>query len=334
MGNLHRASLSRIAPFDQFEVRPVPRREWGSGDYVVGEIIAQPAPTLAVELCDGRMASIDLGDQVLGAFGERYATLEATASWKAIEDDGHMSATTAAGLFGRITSISPFLIEPIRTRYLGHALVDGHKTTMSGCVGPVTERPFVTPVLLIVGSSMSAGKTSSARIIIRRLKHLGLKVLGSKLTGAGRYRDILSMRDAGADAVFDFVDAGLPSTICDERDYRAAMVGLLSRMAAVDADVAVVEGGASPLEPYNGQAAIELLGPNLRMTLLCASDPYSVVGMMDAFGLKPDLVAGIACNTEAGMALIDKLTGLPALRLTDPRSVPGLDDILTQKFVP
>ena len=34
-------------------------------------------------------------------------------------------------------------------------------------------------------------------------------VIGTKLTGAGRYRDILAMRDAGADYIFDFVDAGL-----------------------------------------------------------------------------------------------------------------------------
>lgn len=332
MEHIHRASLTRIAPLAELEIRALPRADWACGDYVVGEVIAPPAPSMMVELDNGRMASVDVGDRILGAFGDRYATLEATASWEAIGDDGVMSAATGAGLFGRITSISPFLADPIKTRYQGHALVKGQKATMRGAVAEVGERPFTTAVLLIIGSSMSAGKTSSARIIIRRLTKLGLKVVGAKLTGAGRYRDILAMKDAGADPIFDFVDAGLPSTVCDQQIYRAAMAGLLSRMAAADADVAVVEAGASPLEPYNGQAVTELLGPNLRMTLLCASDPYSVVGMMEAFGLEPDLIAGIACNTEAGMALIDKLTGLPALRLIDPATFPRLDRILRERF--
>lgn len=58
------------------------------------------------------------------------------------------------------------------------------------------------------------------------------------------------MHDAGADAIYDFVDVGLPSTICPEAEYRSALDGLMSRVAGVDADPAVVEVGASPLEPY------------------------------------------------------------------------------------
>ncbi len=61
-------------------------------------------------------------------------------------------------------------------------------------------------------------------------------VVGAKLTGAGRYRDILAMQDTGADYIFDFVDAGLPSTVVPEREYLDALRNLLSRMAAVEAD--------------------------------------------------------------------------------------------------
>jgi len=104
-----------------------------------------------------------------------------------------------------------------------HVFVNGKKTTMRDFVSILPERPFTLPVVLIVGTSMSAGKTSSARIIVRLLKEAGLKVIGAKLTGAGRYRDILSVRDAGADWIFDFVDVGLPSTVCPEEEYRRAL---------------------------------------------------------------------------------------------------------------
>ena len=52
--------------------------------------------------------------------------------------------------------------------------------------------------VVLVGHG-GAGKTTVAKVIIRHLRHAGLRVAGTKLTGAGRYRDVLSMSDAGAE---------------------------------------------------------------------------------------------------------------------------------------
>jgi len=328
-----RASLTRIADLGDYALRPLARSEWAWGDYVAGEVTEPPAATAQIELTDGRQAVVDVGDQVLGAFATRYATLESTGSWDLIGEDGRMSALTSAGLFGVVTSRSPFGQAHVHLRYVGHVVTGGRKRTMSEfALRPVEAARFDTPVLLIVGSSMSAGKTQSARIIIRRLKAMGLRVVGAKLTGAGRYRDILSMRDAGADAVFDFVDAGLPSTVCPPQRFERPIRDLLAVIAERRPDIAVIEAGASPLEPYNGDTATNLLGENIRMMLLCASDPYAAKGMVSAFGRSPDLAAGIAANTDAGEALIAKLTGLPSLRLIDRANLPRLDALLRERF--
>ncbi len=179
---------------------------------------------------------------------------------------------------------------------------------------------------MLIGTSMSAGKTSSGRVAIRALKYLGYRVAAAKLTGAARYRDILSYRDSGADAVVDFTDAGLPSTACDEDEYRAALALMLSKIAASEADVLVAEAGASPLEPYNGAAVSEALVDLTRFTVLCASDTYAVLGVQTAFAgaPKPDVVAGPAANTEAAISLVRQLTGLPALNLLDRATYPEL----------
>lgn len=330
---LIRASLSRIARLDEGTVDPLPRAAWANGDYVVGEVIGLPGPGVGIELTDGRMMQVDIGDRVLGALGVRFATLEATGTWEAVGPDGRMTALTAAGLFGGLTSASPLIPTLTRLSYGGHVMIAGRKATMGDFALPNTGQSFALPVLLIIGSSMSAGKTRSAQIIIRRLKASGLRVLAAKLTGAGRYRDLLAMRDAGADWVFDFVDAGLPSTICPAADYCQAARALLSQMTTAPADVAVIEAGASPLEPYNGNVAVELLKPHIRLTVLCTADPYAVVGMMQAFGWSPDLVAGVACNTDAGQALIHRLTGLPSLRLPDPTAWPALEGLLRERFI-
>ncbi len=195
---------------------------------------------------------------------------------------------------------------------------------MSDYVPEVPEREFGLPVVLMVGTSMSAGKTTSAKVIVRLLKEAGLSVIGAKLTGAGRYQDMQAMQDAGAKSIFDFVDAGLPSTVVPEKEYRRVLRNLLSRMAAVEADALVAEVGASPLEPYNGAAAIDELGSNVRCTVLSASDPYAVTGVIAAFGNHPDLVTGLATSTQAGVELVEKLSGIRALNVLDEDSFPKL----------
>jgi hypothetical protein len=175
---------------------------------------------------------------------------------------------------------------------------------------------------------MSSGKTTTGRIIIHELKRAGLRIAGAKLTGAGRYRDILSFQDAGADSIVDFVDAGLPSTVVSEGRFEKAMRYMMARIAESNPDVVVAEAGASPLEPYNGAAAMAALGNNVCCTILCASDPYAALGVQTAFQITPNLVTGPAVNTESGVDLATKLTGLKAINLLKESSLPELVSML------
>lgn len=327
-------SLARISdlPTRPFSVEQLPRREWETGDYVVGEVVSPPNRLSRIELPSGRMVEVAEGDLVVGAFGVRYATLEAVGGWQAIGLDRSMESLTGAGLFGKTTSKSTLLPSLVALAYRGHATVGDGKANMRDYVPPASQKDLRLPVVLLVGTSMSAGKTTSAKAIVRILRESGLAVIGAKLTGAGRYRDVLSMQDAGAERVFDFVDAGLPSTVVPEAGYRKAMGGLISRMAASRADVLVAEVGASPLEPYNGEAAMDMLGPNVRCTVLSASDPYAVSGVTAAFGSKPDLVTGVATSTRAGIELVEKLTGIKALNVLDRDSLPRLREVLLSRL--
>jgi hypothetical protein len=207
----------------------------------------------------------------------------------------------------------------------------GKKLGMMDFVTPAAPKNLEIPVILLIGTSMSAGKTSSGQVIIRALNYYGLDVVAAKLTGAARYRDILKFRDAGALRVFDFVDAGLPSTVCPEARFREGIELLLSKIAACNADVLVAEAGASPLEPYNGSVMLEYLRHLARFTVLCASDPYAVLGVQTAYGkqLEADVVSGPAANTTAAVALVKELSGLDALNLLDRRNYPELTELLS-----
>lgn len=329
MNKLVLGSLARIADFgtNPFDVAPVPRNEWETGDFVQAEVTGESTQLYTIECETGEMIGVDAGDRVIGAFGHRAATLEGVGSWMEI-DGGEMNAMTSAGLFGRFTSVSKLLPRPLSLKYAGHVMRNGRKVRMRDFALEAPPRELDVPAILMVGTSMSAGKTMVGKFACQILSDLGFRVIGTKLTGAGRYRDILRFRDHGAAEIYDFVDAGLPSTVVPEDEFRHAIRPLLSHIASRDADFMVVEAGASPLEPYNGAAAIEELGANVRCCILCATDPYAVVGVQKAYGLRPDLVAGPATNTSAALDLVEKLTGLPGINIIDPDQLPVFRDFL------
>ena len=326
-------SVARITDLEAnaFECGPVPRAEWESGDYVVGEISVARGGLADIELCSGRLVRPMDGDLFLGALGVRHATLEVVGSFEEVGDDGHMDVLGAAGVFGGATSVCGLHPPLMRIDYRGHAMRGGKKLrTHDFAKRPPKPSQYEAPTILIVGTSMSAGKTTSAKIIIRELKQLGHRIVGAKLTGSGRYRDILAMKDSGADAIYDFVDVGLPSSVLPPEQYRPRLRDLLGLITEQNPKVVVAEAGASPLEPYNGDTALEELGSSVVFTLLCASDPYAVVGVMDGFEMSPDLVAGLATSTTAAEELVRKLSGARALNLLDPASIPELRAMLKE----
>jgi hypothetical protein len=327
-----KTSLTRISDLSEqpFDVEAVDRGNWATGDYVVGELL-DATGYHTIELPNGRMMDTTEGDLIVGALGARAATIEAVGDWQAVDDD-MLDMLTPAGLLGRATSVSPFLSKLMSLRYRGHVTRRGRKQTMDGMLQPVPTAVLDAPIVLITGTSMSSGKTMSGRLIVQLLSRRGFRVVGAKFTGAARYRDVLSYEDAGAARVFDFVDAGLPSTVTDPEDFKPRLIRLLDLIAAARPDVVVAEAGASPLEPYNGKTTIDVLGDRVRFNLLCASDPYAVVGVAGAFDHEPDLIAGGAANTTAGIELVKKLTGLPAMNLLSKASHEPLANLLIDKL--
>lgn len=324
-------SLARIADFEDkpYSVHSVQKSEWETGDYVLAEVTETPSELYHVEDCNGDMIPVLPGDRVIGALGTRAATLEGVGSWRDVSH-GKMHALTSAGLFGVFTSLSRHLPKPMSLDYAGHILRDGRKMRMKDFALNSKGHRFKVPTVILVGTSMSAGKTLTGDLVCRVLASAGLSVIGAKLTGAGRYRDILSFKRSGAVEIFDFVDVGLPSTIVREDVFRAAIRPLLSRIGMRNPDCLVAESGASPLEPYNGAAAIDELGDNVCCTILCASDPYAVVGVQQAFKLKPDLVAGPATNTSAAIDLVTKLTGVKALNIFADGAEQAMRELLAE----
>jgi hypothetical protein len=327
------ASIARIADFDRnpYDVRLLEQSLWESGDYVRTEVTGTRTVLYAIESCTGEMVPVQPGDQVIGALGHREATLEGVGSYLDVKQ-GKMHALTSAGLLGVFTSFSTLLPRPLSLQYRGHIVRDNHKITMEQFAMRAKESGFSVPTILIIGTSMSAGKTVTGRRLCEVLSSAGLNIAAAKLTGAGRYRDIASFKRAGAAHVFDFVDAGLPSTVVPEEEFRAAIRPMLSHIDRLRPDYLVAETGASPLEPYNVAAAMQELGDNIVCIILAASDPFAVVGVQKAFKVDPDLVTGPAANTSAAVSLVRQLSNLPAMNVIDRDTLPEFTAFLGNKL--
>ena len=191
------------------------------------------------------------------------------------------------------------------------------------------------PTILVVGTAMSSGKSCTAKVAIRCLKEMGVsKVVAAKLTGAGYLSDILGFSDAGADAVLDFCDAGIPSTVMPKEEYRKKLHQLFGMIQDRQPEVLVIEAGASPCEKYNGSVVLEAFSHHSSLfIILCASDAYSVLGAkqyLETFGLTPNLVAGIIANTTAGQELVESMTGFPASSLNTDKAIEDFAAMLSR----
>lgn len=324
-------SVTRIADLDkrEYDIEQRPRGDWETGEYVLARVTHRPDPDVRIENPVGRRVELMEGETVVGALGTRRATRGFVGDWRDIGEDGVMNVMTGGGVLGKVTSTSPYSPTPIEVKYEGHVVTDGVERMRDHAVTDAVSS-FGTPVVLVLGTSMSAGKTMSGRVITRVLVENGYDVAACKLTGAGTYGDVLSMEVAGAEPIYDFVDAGLPTTVVPEETYRDAVEPVLGRLS--EADVVVAEVGASPLEPYNGEAAVEMVEENVAFTVLCATDPYAVVGIKDGFGASPDLVAGIATNTTAGVELVEDIADCPALNLQDETAKEPLEKMLVRSL--
>ncbi len=139
------SALTRIAPLAEppLSWHPLRRTTWTSGDYVVAEVTGVVGGRQR-ELRDGRM----------------------------VGDDGRLHPLTAGGLLKRMPSLSTLATEPAALRDAGHVLAGGRRTSMDRHVTrPSLSGDFTAPVVLPMGTSMWAGKTTAARVVIPRLRN-------------------------------------------------------------------------------------------------------------------------------------------------------------------
>jgi len=273
-----------------------------------------------LELPCGRRASLHLGDEVLLAFGARYATDQFYSKVPGSLDPCQMVA--AGGIASSVMSRHSKTRQPTQITPIG-ILADGkgNAINLNGfVVDPVEALDRQRPhILAVVGSSMNSGKTTTVAEIGRLALRGGLRPSAIKLTGTGSGGDLWKYLDSGIDPVFDFSDGGYATTV----DVSiASLENLFSRLvnaALPNCDLIIVEL-ADGL--YQKETDGLLQSPSFRSRIdsiiFAASDPMAGIAGVQALrklGLEPSALSGAVTASPLAAQELETLSDVEVFGL-------------------
>ncbi len=293
-----------------------------------------------LETTDGSCVPVRRGRIIAGALGSRQALRGFV---------GHPPATLArgdrlhllnlGGVIGRCVDAARDMGEAIPVEVLGCAGRDGRIINIRDAALPEVHRLGTTaPIVLVLGSCMSVGKTTATLEIIRALAQRGMKVGAGKVSGVACLRDTRRMQEAGACAAYNFVDCGMASTAGAD-DLSSVARRIAKRLDADGVDAMVIELGDGLLGHYGVAGVLDdrKLIANVGAVVFCASDLVSAWGgreLLARRGLRIDVVSGPATDNMAGSSYIEAELGLPAANgLTEPGKLAGILAARLEKLV-
>jgi hypothetical protein len=238
-----------------FTTRAVPLDEMASvvpmyappriGDLVLAEV-QDLGRHNRMEISTGVTMYLFPGDYIVGAFGNRYATdqYEGYLPTRPVEACDLLSV---GGVCGEVASQHVSMVDPTRLRIVG---------LVSDKYGrPINQRTFGLPshavgerlessaeVILVVGSSMNSGKTTTAGTLARALSRANFSVAAGKITGTAAGKDGRFYEACGAKPVLDFTSAGYPSTyMLALEELLGVYDSILSNLRGSNPDYIIIE---------------------------------------------------------------------------------------------
>jgi Domain of unknown function (DUF1611_C) P-loop domain len=287
------------------------------GDLLLARIV-ELGQHRRLELVDGRRAMLFPGDHIVVCYGNRYAPDQ----FEGLIPDAmcETNLLAAGGVAGEMISRNRKVDDATRIQPI--ALLagrDGRRLNLSDfALQPralPTERP---PTMAVVGTSMNAGKTTTAASLVRGLRRAGVKVGAAKVTGTGAGGDPWHLVDAGAYRVLDFVDTGEVSTAGLAIDRLQEIVATVTSHLVDDGMEAIVLEVADGL--LQGETAELVCSPVFRSAvdgLLFAAGEAMGAAAGSRWLLDRDLtvlgLSGVMTTSTLARREAEEATGLPVL---------------------
>lgn len=276
-----------------------------AGDVVLARV-HQLGQHGGIQRPDARRATLFEGDEILVAYGDRYAPDQFEAEVPA--NLGMTNLVAAGGLAGSVISAHSLMRAATRIEPLGLLTDSRGVVTLKRCAPFRAVTPENAPqqlrrvgktlVIGVLGTSMNSGKTTTVAAIVRGLSKAGLDVVAGKVTGTGAGGDPMLFHDSGASRVLDFSDFGYGSTYrLGHHEVRSLLVSMISELESTRPDVIVLEI-ADGL--YQGETARLVRDPlfkqHIDKVVFAAGEALGAIGgqlVLEGLGLSPVAVSGM-----------------------------------------
>jgi hypothetical protein len=292
-----------------------PRR---AGDLIVARVVKLGAHEHAEDR-HGRRMRLYPGDLVVGAYGNRYAT-DFYEGYVPAPGESITHLLTAGGLVGSVASAHEAHPDPTELEVIGGFVMnEDHPISLEEFARPAPPqaiyRPPV-PTMVVVGTSMNAGKTTTAAGIIRGLSRSGLRVGAGKVTGSGSGKDRWSYADAGAHALLDFLDFGMVSTFGYPPERLAWTMRAIRDTLIDEGSDAVVLEIADGLLQQETRWLLERRPIEETAVIFAATDALSAhsgVEILRALDLRVRAISGLVSRSPLAAREAETATGLPVI---------------------
>jgi hypothetical protein len=305
-----------------------------AGDVVLARVdkIGQHA---RIELPGGRRASLFVGDEILVAYGDRYAPDQFEA--EVPPDLGAAHLVAAGGVAARVLSAHGQMKPATEITPIG-LLVDAFgRVTLSRCaphvLGESRRAGTTCPlVIAVVGTSMNSGKTTALASVARGLSAAGRRVAAGKVTGTGAGGDTHLFVDSGAKPVLDFTDFGFASTYrLPPDEVRAIFVALLAELGRDGPDAIVIEIADGLLQPETARLISDpVFAASVDHVVFAAGDALGAAfgcAQLAAVGLPVSAVSGQLTTSPLAAAEARRAVHLPVLSVDELASA-GVTELL------
>jgi len=305
---VHRAFTTRRIPVNAMQIlldgSDLKGYRFRSGDLALARV-DRIGHHQRLERANGRRARLFEGDKIVLALGPRYAPDQ----YEAITPQalGPCQLAAAGGVAGQVTTIHDRIIRPTEITLLGLIGSSKKQPLNLADVAIDLQRPIGTiPTIAVVGTSMNAGKTTSAAALIHGLSAAGLRVGAAKVTGTGAGGDFWYYQDAGAAHVVDFVDAGHAATYMVAPEVlEQTTVALLAELQDAACDIAVVEIadglGQQETAALLSRTVLRELASKVIFTAREASGALHGVNWLGARGFDVACVSGLLTRSPLAM---------------------------------
>lgn len=295
-----------------------------SGDLVLGQII-HIGQHKNIQLVTGRSSKLYVGDNIVLACGDRYAPDQFEGLGDLDPEGADLLA--AGGVLGRMRRAHARMGTPTKVKPLGLLIdQDGEIINLGRYALPSKIRPKHINIIGVVGTSMNAGKTTTAASLAHGLSRAGYRVAAVKVTGTGAFGDFNAFRDAGIPIVVDFTDAGMASTYRQPLDrIEQGFEALVAYAAEQDAEIVVAEFADGI---FQEETAELLRSASIRDALsgivLAAADAVGLVGgvaHLRQIGLAPLAASGVVTASPLAAAEAGSGAGTTVIscsKLCDP----------------